>query len=111
MMDRPHNDQAYWIYNHRSEIDDAHYREMLAQNAALADRVHQLETQNTPRDPNYQPPGVDRDIVYKTDEDIRRDHENDGWSSGQWEQFVGRVISGLLLLVLIWALFFKRWSL
>lgn len=111
MMDRSVNDRATWMYHHRSEIDNAHYQKLMAENKDLDARVKELESGNTPRDPAYQPPGVDKDLVYKTDADVDQETEDSGWSAGQWQQFFGRLLFGLFFVGIIgWLVFFKRWN-
>ena len=53
-----------WAYHHRYDMDPARYQALVAQDQQLEARVEQLEAQQAPRDPNYAPPGVDRDLMY-----------------------------------------------
>lgn len=68
MMAKMDSDQrAMWAYNHRSEIDDARYREMCAKDALLDAKIKALEARGVARDASYSPPGVDPDLQYTDD--------------------------------------------
>ena len=64
LLDRSLDDRAWWAYHHRYDMDPARYQALVASDQQLETRVEQLEAQQAPRDPNYTPPGVDRDLMY-----------------------------------------------
>ena len=64
LLDRSLDDRAWWAYHHRYDMDPARYQALVAQDQQLEARVTQLEAQQVPRDPDYTPPGVDRDLMY-----------------------------------------------
>ena len=66
MMD--HRDrQAEWVYNHRSEISDERYKELVAKNKDLEAEVKALEDKKVVKDPNYAPKEIDKDLMYSDD--------------------------------------------
>jgi hypothetical protein len=67
LLDRSLDDRAYWAYNHRADMDQQRYRDLLARDAQLENRIGQLEAEGRSVDPTYVPQGVDRDLIY-TDE-------------------------------------------
>lgn len=64
MLDQSLDTRASWAYNHRSEIDDARWRDMVTKDAQLEARVRQLEQANGKPDPTYVPTGVEPDMMY-----------------------------------------------
>lgn len=66
LMDR-RDQQAEWVYHHRSEISEERYRDLLAQNVNLESQLKDLESQKLARNPNYAPKDVDRDLMYASD--------------------------------------------
>lgn len=64
LMNQNSDNQAMWAYNHRDEMDEKRYQEMLAKNSELAAKIATLEAGNTTKDPNYVPPGIDQDLIY-----------------------------------------------
>jgi hypothetical protein len=118
-MDRNADDRAMWAYNHRADMDAGRMAELRAQDQELDRRIAALEAKGVKADPNYQPAGVDKDLVYKTDDDVNQDkkyeEDNAGMSAGQVEQLVGRIIGGVILSILfvwlvIWLVFIKEWD-
>lgn len=113
--------RASWAYHHRDSMDQARYREMLQRDAQLEARVRQLEQQGTKRDPGYQPPGVDRDLMY-TDQYVEAAYNPQptaGVTVPTPSHRTGRgVLTTLLVIALIlgflcfavWFVFFKRWG-
>jgi hypothetical protein len=67
LLDRSLDDRAYWAYNHRADMDQQRYRDLLARDSQLENRIRQLEAEGRSVDPTYVPPGIDRDLTY-TDE-------------------------------------------
>lgn len=60
------HDRALWVYNHRSEMDDARYREMVAKDAKLEAEIATLKANGAKPDPNYVPPNLagNSDLMY-----------------------------------------------
>jgi hypothetical protein len=114
LMDRNADERAMWAYHHRSEMDSARYQEMLAKDRDLEQRMRVLEQQGVKPDSNFQPQGVDKDLVYKTDDDVKQDknyEESQGTSGGQILWLIVRIIAGTVLAsLIIWLLFFKKWK-
>jgi len=62
-------ERARWAYNHRSEMDDARWRDMVKRDADLEARVRALEAEKRARDPNYVPAAMkdNPDLMYNPD--------------------------------------------
>jgi len=62
-------ERARWAYNHRDQLDDARYRDMVKRDADLEARVRALEAEKKARDPNYVPSGLsdNPDLMYNKD--------------------------------------------
>ena len=91
-------------------MDPARYQALLATDQQLEARVQALETQQAPRDPNYVPAGVDRDLMY-SDRYVAHAYSNRATPSGVvafWLLAIPSAIgvSGLF----IWLVWFKRWQ-
>jgi hypothetical protein len=113
LLDRSIEYQALWAYHHYNYMDPARYHQLLAQNAALAARVSQLESEHLPRDPNYVPPGMQsRDLMYADSYVNAAYNPQPAPVSGA---HVLRFLFKFLLVCaiiafLIWLVFFKRWG-
>jgi hypothetical protein len=64
LLDRGQRDRDLWVYNHRDEMDDNRYHDLLQKDSDLERRLHDLEQQGVPHDSSYTPPGVDQDLMY-----------------------------------------------
>jgi hypothetical protein len=64
LMDRSQRDRDLWVYNHRDEMDQTRYHDLVQKDADLEGRLHDLEQQGVERDPSYTPAGVDQDLMY-----------------------------------------------
>src|ERR1051326_2331986 len=64
LLDRRQHDRDLWLYNHRDEMDQQRYRDLVNKDADLERRLHDLEQQGVAHDPAYTPPGVDQDLMY-----------------------------------------------
>jgi hypothetical protein len=64
LLDRGQRDRDLWIYNHRDDMDQQRYQDLVQKDAGLENRLHDLEQQGVARDPSYTPPGVDQDLMY-----------------------------------------------
>jgi hypothetical protein len=56
--------QAQWAYHHRSDMDDARFRQLVRDNAQLETRIKELEASKLRRDPAWAPEGLDPDLMY-----------------------------------------------
>jgi hypothetical protein len=110
LLDRSLDDRAYWAYNHRYDMDSARYQALFDQDAQLQARVQQLESQQTPVDPNYVPPGLDRDLMY-SDEHLQHVYETRPTTSGRVAFWLfGVPMACGVCYVFVWLMFFKRWN-
>jgi len=64
LLDRSLDDQAWWAYHHRYDMDPARYSALMAHDQALEARVAQLEAQQAPRNAQFTPAGLDQDLMY-----------------------------------------------
>ena len=110
LLDRGLDDRAYWAYHHRYDMDPARYQALVATNQQLQQRVAELEAQHAPRDPNFVPPGLDRDLMY-SDRHVAQAYANRPTTSGKvlfWLLAVPLAMGASCFLV--WFVFFKRWQ-
>jgi len=109
LLDRTLDDRAWWAYHHRYDMDPARYDALLATDAQLQARVAQLEAQQVARNPNYAPPGLDRDLMY-SDQYINRAYNNRPTRSGEIAFWIFGVPLALgFCAFFIWLIWFKRW--
>ena len=110
LLDRSLDDRAWWAYHHRYDMDPARYQALVANDQQLEARVQQLEAQQAPRDPNYVPPGVDRDLMY-SDHYIAQSYSNRPTTSGVFGFWLLAVPTALGVTgFFIWLIWFKRWQ-
>lgn len=111
LLDRSLDDQAWWAYHHRYDMDPARYQALLANNQQLEARVAQLEAQQSvPRDPAYTPTGLDRDLMY-SDHYVAQAYNNRPTRGGSVAFWVfGVPLAGGFCVFLIWLIWFKRWQ-
>jgi hypothetical protein len=110
LMDRSLDDRASWAYHHRYDMDPARYQALVANDQQLETRVEQLEAQQAPRDPNYAPPGVDRDLMY-SDRHVEQAYSNRPTTSGVVAFWLLAVPTALAVSgFFIWLIWFKRWQ-
>ena len=102
LMDRSLDERAMWMYNHRDSVDSNRYKEMVAKDAALEKRMAELEGTGVKKDPNYQPPGVDNDLIYKSDKELKAD---DGIGFWPFLLIFGGVVG---FGIVVWSVFFRR---
>ena len=110
LLDRSFEDRALWTYHHRQDMDPARYQALVATNQDLEQRVGQLEAQQVPRDPNYAPPGLDKDLMY-SDRHVEQVYHNRPTVSGRvafWALAIPLAAGAGCFF--IWLLFFKRWQ-
>ena len=107
LMDRGQNERDLWIYNHRNEMDDARYHDLLQKDADLERRLHDLEGQGVTRDSSYTPAGVDKDLMYNDDE-VKQAY-NEGTTHPQWGLFGASLTAiGLAYLIFFVPMFRRR---
>ena len=110
LLDRSLDDRAYWAYHHRYDMDPARYDALVAHDRDLDRRIAELEAQQLPRNPNYVPPNVDRDLMY-SDQYVARAHANRPTHSGNaifWVLAIPAFVG--MGAFFIWVIFFKRWQ-
>lgn len=110
------NTRALWAYHHQSDMDAARYRDLLAKDAQLEQRIRELEAKKQPRDPTYAPPGVDRDLMYDdgfVDAAINPQPpppslppHSHGLARAVWKIFLVLAVMAFL----VWLVFIKRWG-
>ena len=109
LLDRSLEDQALWAYHHRADMDAARYQALLNSNAALENRIHQLETQQVAPNPSYTPNGLDQDLMYD-DQTVNRAYAARPTKSGQAAFWLVMVPTAIGITWLFgWLVFFKRW--
>ena len=110
LLDRSIDDRAWWAYHHRYDMDPARYQALVASDQQLESRVEQLEAQQAPRDPNYTPPGVDRDLMY-SDHYVQQAYSNRPTTTGAFAFWLLAVPTALGVTgFFIWLIWFKRWQ-
>jgi hypothetical protein len=109
LLSRSLEDRAYWAYNHRQSMDEARYRDLLAHDANLEARIHQLEAEQAPRDPAYRPENIDPDLMYSDSYvDAVYNPQPRPTAPGHALSTV-LIVLGVLALI-IWLVFYKRWG-
>jgi hypothetical protein len=114
LLDRSIDEQAYWAYHHRYDMDPSRYDALMASNQQLQTRVTQLEGQQVARDPSYTPPslGTNQDLMYSDQ------YVNQGYQSYQNRPTAGGKaafwVFGVPLFIgasvfFVWFVFFKKW--
>jgi hypothetical protein len=110
LLERSLDDRAYWAYHHRYDMAPARYQALVANDQQLEARVEELEAQQVPRDPNYTPAGLDRDLMY-TDHHVTHAYSNRPTLSGEVAFWVLCVPTALAVSAFfIWLIWFKRWQ-
>ena len=110
LLDRSLDDRAYWAYHHRYDMDPMRYQSLLATDQQLEARVAQLEAQQAPRDPQFVPTGLDRDLMY-SDNYVHRAYNTRPTAGGQVAFWVLGVPTALAFTgFFIWLIWFKRWQ-
>jgi len=111
LLDRSIDDQAWWAYHHRYDMDPTRYQALLANNQQLEARVAQLEAQQTvQRDPTYTPTNLDRDLMY-SDQYVNQSYSNRPTAGGRAAFWVFAVPTAIgCSWFFIWLIWFKRWQ-
>lgn len=102
LLDRSSDERAMWAYHHRSDMDKDRYNELLKKDATLENKVKELEAKGLVKDPNYKPQGVDNDLMYKSDDEVKKDS---GFAWGALLSWLGVIA---LISSIVWFIFFKR---
>jgi hypothetical protein len=109
LLQQDRDRRARWAYHHRETMSDERYRDLLARDQELAERIRQLEAEGVPRDPSYRPGGIDPDLMY----DDRYVEAADTPQPPPARTGRTAVIIFVVLAVTtlaIWLVFFKRWG-
>jgi hypothetical protein len=110
LLDRSLDDRAWWAYHHRYDMDPARYEALVENDQQLQARVSQLEAQQAPRDPNYVPTGLDRDLMY-SDHYVNQAYGNRPTRAGRAAFWIIGVPAALGACgFFIWLIWFKRWQ-
>ena len=111
LLDRSLDERAYWAYHHRSEMDDARYKDLLSKDARLEARIKQLEREKLEIDPSYVPSGIDHDLQYSDEyvDGIYNPHENNSEIGTVFMWILAIIVAGIVLWVLVWLIFYKNW--
>lgn len=107
LLDRSVDDRAYWAYSHRNDMDPQRYSDLLARDAQLDKRIHQLEVEQRPVDPSFVPQGIDPDLVY-THEYVNAVYNPVPVPSHHRTWIVVLMLAGGISFG-VWFVFFKRW--
>jgi len=110
LLDRTFEERAWWAYHHRYDMDPLRYQALLAHDRQLDQRIAELESQQVARDPNYVPPGLDRDLMY-SDQYVNRQYSNrptHGGTVAFWVLGVPLALGACAFF--IWLIWFKRWQ-
>ena len=114
LLDRSIDEQAYWAYHHRYDMDPGRYDALIASNQQLQARVSQLETQQVTRDPSYTPAslGTNQDLMY-SDQYVNQgyqSYQNRPTNAGRAAFWVfGVPVAIGFSVFFVWFVFFKRW--
>ena len=110
LLDRSLEDRSWWAYHHRYDMDPARYQALVATDQQLEARVEQLEAQQAPRDPNYVPGGLDRDLMY-SDHYVARTYSNRPTTLGVITFWLLGIPTALAVVAFfLWLIWFKRWQ-
>lgn len=100
LMDRGQRDRDLWVYNHRDEMDQDRYHDLVQKDADLERRLHELEQQGVARDPSYTPVGIDQDLMYN-------DHEvQQAYATNQSHPEWGLLFVALAVIAVAYLIFF-----
>lgn len=78
LLDRSSDERAMWAYHHRNDMDQDRYNEMVKRDSELEKKIKELEAKGIQKDPNYKPQDIDNDLMYKSDDDIKKEESNVG---------------------------------
>ena len=90
-------------------MDPGRYQALVANDQQLEERVEALENQQAPRDPDYVPAGLDRDLMY-SDHYVARAYSNRRTTAGVVAFWILGVPTAIAVCWLfIWLVWLKRW--
>jgi len=108
-----HN-RAMWVYNHRDQIDDARYAELLRHDAKLQAELDLIRASNLKPDANYVPQefAQNPDLMYAKDAVSVKEpmafekppQKSSFWTGVGWAMLIGVVVVGAYLV------FVKDWA-
>lgn len=108
------NTRAMWAYHHQSDMDAARYRDLLAKDAQLEKRIHELEAKKEPRDPTYAPPTLDPDLMYDDGFVEAAVNPQPPPPPSHSHRLARTVLKIILILAgmafFVWLVFIKRWG-
>ncbi len=97
LLDRSIDDQAWWAYHHRYDMDPTRYQALLA-------------NKTVQRDPTYTPTNLDRDLMY-SDQYVNQSYSNRPTAGGRAAFWVFAVPTAIgCSWFFIWLIWFKRWQ-
>lgn len=114
--------RSHWAYHHRPSMDPARYRDLVARDAQLEQRVQQLENQKVTPDPTYRPPDLPSSDLMYSDEYVDAVYNPEPApveapppvTPAAPRQGSGLLIRWLVIAMvvafLVWLVFFKRWG-
>ena len=106
LMDRP-NQQAEWVYHHRSELSDERYKDLLTKNKDLEGQLKAIEEKKIPKDANFAPKEIDKDLMY-SDEMAKESQEEEKTDYSWLWWFIGTPIILGTVGYGVYAIFFKE---
>ena len=110
LLDRSADDQAWWAYHHRYDMDPARYQALVASNQQLEARVADLEGRRVERNPAYTPAGLDRDLMY-SDQYVKQTFSTRPTRGGVIAFWVfGVPAAAGTCAFFIWLIWIKRWQ-
>jgi hypothetical protein len=107
LMDRGQRDRDLWVYNHRDEMDQDRYRDLVRKDADLEHRLNELEKQGVAHDPSYTPSGIDHDLMYDDNHVQQAYAESQSHVPWGW-LFIGAVVIALAYLIFFVPMFRPR---
>lgn len=99
--------QAEWTYHHRSELSDERYRDLVSKNKDLENQIKALEDKKVPKDPNFSPKEIDKDLMYS--DEMAKDAQTDDDDDYTWLWWI--VLTPIVVLGVgytSYAIFFKK---
>ena len=105
LMDRSQRDRDLWVYNHRDEMDQRRYDDLVRKDADLERRLNDLQQQGVTHDSSYTPPGVDQDLMYDDNHVQQAYAQNQPHSA--WGTTFGLVTVGALAYLIFFVPMFR----
>jgi hypothetical protein len=110
--------RASWAYNHRSDMDAARYRDLLAKDQQLEARIRELEAKGVRPDSTWAPPGLDSDLMYEdgfvvaavNPQPAPRAPLPPAHARHLWGALWRILLILAIMAFLVWLVFIKRWG-